>query len=219
MATSAVMYHIIPILQVHPVCLSATTTQRVAERGVHPKCSATASTIVYPIPSEACCKSENKDYLTAATSSLLTHNNQANCNSHPKPFERKRKLPESEAEANTCHAKWMNMDTNLGQTRTAYKLNLPAPIIKTAGMASELAKTKDNLHTPLIKNEALHTQIHSLQATKEVLHATLIENEGLCHDLQARFGQIQDHLGNLQDLADMVKSLQMTCLLMLSNRP
>jgi len=51
-------------------------------------------------------------------------------------------------------------------------------------------------------------QIHGLQATKEDHRAALIKNKGLhvqiCN-LQARFEQIQNHLGNLQDLTDTVK--------------
>jgi hypothetical protein len=41
------------------------------------------------------------------------------------------------------------------------------------------------------------------------LHAALMENEGLraqIHDLQARNGQMEDRLGDLQDLVDMVKN-------------
>jgi len=47
-----------------------------------------------------------------------------------------------------------------------------------------------------------------LQATKEDHRAALVENQGLhvqIRDLQARFEQIQDCLGDLQDLADTVK--------------
>lgn len=105
------------------------------------------------------------------------------------PFERKRKFTESGVEDNARHAKRPNTDTNTGQTSSVYELNLPGPSGVTApktepGDTSELSKTTENLRAALIENEGLRAQIR---------------------DLQARIEQVQDRLGDLQELADTVK--------------
>ncbi|KAH9039011.1 hypothetical protein EDB85DRAFT_1887743 [Lactarius pseudohatsudake] len=109
------------------------------------------------------------------------------------PFERKRKF--TGVEDNARHAKRPNMDTNTGQTSPVYELNLPGPSGVTApktepgdatDTTSELSKTKDNLRAALIENEGLRAQIL---------------------DLQTRIEQVQDRLGDLQELADTLKRL------------